>query len=809
MIPGPVARAVRGGLGRRRVQTAVIMLVVLASTAASVLALALVVDSSAPFDRAFGTQRGAHLAAALDPTRATPAQLARTSGLPEVTATAGPFPAATVHLSVAVHPPRLGGSQPNGSGGQLTVTLPAMTIVGRATPDGSVDQLVLQAGRWVRQPGEVVLATGVLPPDVGPGSTVTAADAPGRPVLTVVGLATSITGTAGGWVLPAQVPALDPPGAAASAQMLYRFRSAGDPAELRADTRAVTAALPPGTLAGTLSWLAARTQESGNVAAFVPFLVAFGMIGVLLSLLIVGNVVSGAVVAGYHRIGVLKSIGFSPAQVVATYTGQVTLPAVTGAVAGVLVGNLLAVPVLHQAEAVYEVGVLGVPTWVNATVPAAILVLAAAAAMLPALRAGRLSAIQAIATGRAPRSGRGRLAHRVLGRLPLPRPLTLGLAAPFARPARAAVTLTAVLLGATALTLAAGLGSSLHRVVIGLSHSTAEPVQVTLPAAGPNRPGVIRIGKPGGAPAPTPGQARQAVETALRVQPGTLHDVAEAERLVTVAGIPQPIQVTAFDGDAGWTGYDLIAGRWYTGPGEVVVAPHLLIDTGKAIGDTLTISDSGRSATVRIVGEIFDTHNDALNAFTGWPTLAALEPGLSPGTYRVGLRPGTSIAQYVQGLRDRLGPDYAVEPNTRSPQVLAVMLALIGLLTALLAATAGLGVLNTVLLQTREQVHDLGVFKALGTTPGQMIGMVVCWVAGTGLLAGLVSVPLGVALHHQVLPAMTSAVGLALPPAYLDVFRAGELAALTLAGVAFAAVGALLPASWAAATRTTTALRAE
>ena len=48
MSPGAVARAVRGGIGRRRgVQTIVIALVLVVSTASSVLGLALVADSHA------------------------------------------------------------------------------------------------------------------------------------------------------------------------------------------------------------------------------------------------------------------------------------------------------------------------------------------------------------------------------------------------------------------------------------------------------------------------------------------------------------------------------------------------------------------------------------------------------------------------------------------------------------------------------------------------------------------------------------------------------------------------------------------
>src|SRR4029077_15893731 len=217
---------------------------------------------------------------------------------------------------------------------------------------------------------------------------------------------------------------------------------------------------------------------SSNIAPFVPFVVAFAVLGLASSALIAATRVSGAVVAGYHRIGVLKSIGFSPVQVVAAYTGQAMVPAIAGCLAGVVLGNLLAIPVLGQTANVYGVGALRVPAWVDVAVPLAMCCLTGVSALLPALRAGRFSAAQAIAAGRAPRTGRGYAAHRLLGRLALPRPVTIGLAAPFARPARTEITLVAVPLGAAAVPFAIGLGDSLNRVVGGLSHSSAEPVQI-------------------------------------------------------------------------------------------------------------------------------------------------------------------------------------------------------------------------------------------------------------------------------------------------------------------------------------------
>ena len=811
MSARPVLKAARGGLTRRRVQTIVIGLVLLISTGASVLALAIVVDSNAPFDHAFAAQHGADVVATVDPAKATTAQLAATKRLPGVTAVAGPFAETTV---TATAPAQQGCNGPCFPGGPL----PPITLAGRASPGGGVDDLTLQSGHWATQPGQVVLDGSGSGPQLGipVGTVLTVSSAPGKPTLTVVGIASSVTGSANGWVVPSQLAELRQAGAPASAQMLYRFQNAASAADLNADMAVVARALPAGTVTGKESYLAAKTEESGNIAPFVPFLFAFGVIGMVMSVLIVTNVVSGAVVAGYRRIGILKSIGFTPRQVLAAYTGQVSVPALAGCLGGVVLGNVIAVPVLAQTASAYGVGALTVPVWVDVAVPASMLCLVGIAALLPALRAGRLNAVQAIAMGRAPRTGHGYAAHRLLARLRLPRPVTMGLAAPFARPARTVVTMVAILLGAVAVTLAVGLSTSLTNVVEALSHQQAEPVQVLVPGGTVTGGGVVHVkAGPGGGPSqppadqPTAAQAQRAIEAALRAQPGTLRFVAEADQPVSVAGLTERATITAFRGNANWTGYDMIAGHWYTGPDQVDVPARFLTVTGDAVGDNVTIVNGGRQVSVRIVGEVFSTQDDGVQLITDWTTLQAVAPGATPGQYDVGLRPGTSEAAYVQGLISRLGSAYGVFPNERNSQVVDLMVALIGTLTLLLAIVAGLGVLNTVVLHIRERVHDIGVFKAVGMTPRQTIAMVVCWVAGTGLVAGLIAVPAGILLHRVVLPAMANAADVGVPANLLNVYQPAEMAALALAGLAIAVAGALLPATWAAATRTATALHAE
>jgi putative ABC transport system permease protein len=218
MKANPSVRAARSGLSGRRVQTMVIGLVVLISTAASTLALGLLVDSNAPFDKAFAAQHGSEVTATA---QASTTQLAATAHLPGVTAAAGPFPEATVNATFPV-------SQPGQSGPGGVAILP-LTVVGRPSAGGPVDDLTLSSGHWPTQPDQIVMSN-IRFGSEAIGTQVTVTGVPGSPHLTIVGFATSITQTAQAWVLPSEVAALQAPGAPAVSQMLYRFTSAANAA---------------------------------------------------------------------------------------------------------------------------------------------------------------------------------------------------------------------------------------------------------------------------------------------------------------------------------------------------------------------------------------------------------------------------------------------------------------------------------------------------------------------------------------------------------------------------------------------------
>jgi putative ABC transport system permease protein len=814
-----LSRVVLAGVGRRRAQTAVLTLTVLMAVTASILAAGLLVGFQTPFDRAFAEQRGAHLTAQFDATSVTTAELGATAGLPGVTAAAGPYPTTTVRPRLGVNAMN-GVNGPNGvnvpnsvngPNGSNTANLPAglelplLTVVGRADAGGPVDDVALVDGAWADGPGEIVLdSDGDLPPVLGRRLEIP--DLPGSPTLTVVGLADSAGRSASGWVTPAQLAALTPAGTASGFQMLYRLGAADTDAQIRAGLAAIEAAVPPGALTGSRSYLDLRRSENAETAAYVPFVAAFGVLGLAMSTLIIGIVVSGAVGAATWRIGVLKSLGFTPTQVVRAFVGQALIPAAAGVGLGVLLGNLLAVPVLDEQADAFGGGTPSIPPWVDVTVAAAAFAMVACAAVAPALRAGRMRAVEAITVGRAPRARRGHLAQRLAARLPLPRALSLGLANPFTRPARSTVMAAAVGLGAVGITFAIGLGTTLATIQTENNRDSSAPVVVD----------AVRLPDPYGRPAmsgPDPAMSDPdpaAVAATIAAQSGTARSYGVAETELSVIGIAGTTNVTAYQGDSSWAARPMISGAWFGGPGEAVVDTQFLRAADVQVGDTVTLTDHGRTAPVRIVGELFDLES-TVNLLTDMSSLAGLEPDLTPSRFDVDLKPGTDLRGYVSALDEALRPvgGQAWANIGENSTVIATMVALISTLTLMIVAVAILGVLNTVVLETRDRIHDLGVFKALGMTPRQTITMVVTSVAGIGAVAGLVGVPVGIALHHYVVPLMGDAVGTGMPSAYLAVYHLPELVPLALGGLVIAAVGALLPAGWAAGTRTATALRTE
>ncbi|MER5641098.1 FtsX-like permease family protein [Kitasatospora sp. NPDC002227] len=741
-------------------QTIVIGLVVFCSTATVLLAMAVLSAARAPFDTAFGAQRGAHVVAAFDPAKASAEQLAATAHRPGVKAAAGPFAQAAVDI-----PTEFNGRPPG-----------PLSLVGRADPKGPVDRMDLLAGRWATAPGEVVIqeADGGWPKD-GLGKPLTTSTGL---KLTIVGFATSMSQSAGGWVTPEQAAALHPTGL----QMLYRFSDADTEQKLTAALGTATEGLPKDALASGQSYLVLKHAFSAGADAYLPLMTVFGVLGLVVAALIVGNVVSGAVVAGYRHIGVLKSIGFTPRQVVTVYLTMVSVPAIVGTALGTAAGWAAAHPILRAAFNGITTGtaVIEPAGWLPAATLLGVPLLVALAALVPAARARRLSAAQAVSAGSAPRTGRGLKVQRWLSGTRLPRAVSLGLGQPFARPARTALTMAAIVLGVVTVTVTTGVSSTLAR---SRTHADDRHTHVDVQTA--------HFAGNKAEPRLTPAQT----EAMLRATPGAEQICSRGLVRVGLVGYTQWAFVNFYGGDdiASASRLQVVKGRAATGPGEVEAGPAFLDQHALGLGDRLTLDLEGRRVTVTIVGEELEGNPQALTSNDATRALLTPDPHLVE--YDVMLATGADAGAYQKAVTDA---DPSLSPSVVTPHSDGAIVAITTfttIFTVLLSVVAALGVFNTLLLTIRERRRDLGMLKSIGMTPRQVVAMTVTSVAWQGAVSGIIGIPVGIAAHRLIVehvPIMD------FPEGMINVWGAQLLTGLALAGVAIAVLGALVPARSAA-----------
>ncbi|MET9178666.1 FtsX-like permease family protein [Kitasatospora aureofaciens] len=759
-MSGAVWRASRAAVKRRRVQTVVIGLVVFCSTATVLLALAVISAARAPFDDAFEAERGSHVTALFDPAKASAEQLAATAHRPGVEAAAGPFDQAVVTI-----PADWVGRPPG-----------PLALVGRPDPASApVDRVELLAGRWAAAPGEVVINNpggGAASRFVGtPLTTSTGVK------LTVVGFATDMSQSSGGWVTPEQAAALHP----TARQMLYRFTDAATEQQLTTSLANATEGLPGDAVESGLSYLVLKQAFSAGADAYLPLMTVFGVLGLVVAALIVGNVVSGAVISGYRHIGVLKSIGFTPRQVVTVYLTMVSVPAVVGTVLGTAAGWVAAGPILQTAFSGISTGtaVIEPAGWLPVATLVSVPLLVALAALVPASRAHRLSAAQAISAGSAPRAGRGLKVQRWLSGTRLPRAVSLGLGQPFARPARTALTMAAIVLGVVTVTVTTGVSSTLAKSMAAPDRGTHIDVQTS--AFSENKV----------TPRLTPEQA----EAMLRAVPGAERVSVRGLVRLGIVGQPQLVFANFYGGDdmVDHRRLDVVKGRSATGPNEIEAGPAFLAQHGVKLGDRLTLVLDGRQTTVTLVGEEVEGNANAISSNAA--TAAQLTSDPHVVEYDVRLAAGADAAAYQKAVT---AADPSLSPSIVTPGSAGPVVAINTFSTTfsvLLSVVAALGVFNTLLLTIRERRRDLGMLKSIGMTPRQVVAMTITSVAWQGVVSGMIGIPLGILAHRLIVENVRI---IDFPESTIDVWGAPLLAGLALAGVAIAVLGALVPARSAA-----------
>jgi len=314
-------------LRRRRLQAAVIFLTVLLSIATGTMALTLMSQTRDPYQTAFQAQKGAHLQVEFN-TGTDPKLLASTPAIIGASAFGGPYPATNLQFKYA---------------GRTFY----MNTFGRDNPGGDVEVLNITSGRWARANDEIVLTRSFSELNhVSIGEHVKVTSVPQTPTLTVVGQVVDIDeGSADlssqhAWVLSSAIPLLTTPD---SSFYLMDYRFPGDPtsAQLGGYVDRLKASLPPGSITASVNYLLIRSIFNITNQILTGVLGAFSVFALAATIAVVAILVTGIVISAYREIGIMKAIGFTPAEVVGVFSLQITIPALAACLVGIPAGTLL------------------------------------------------------------------------------------------------------------------------------------------------------------------------------------------------------------------------------------------------------------------------------------------------------------------------------------------------------------------------------------------------------------------------------------------------------------------------------------
>ena len=560
------------------------------------------------------------------------------------------------------------------------------------------------------------------------------------------------------------------------------------------------AVLPPGA---QILPAAGRTRTTEEMTrAFRLNLTALSQLALVCGLFLIYNTMTFSVVQRRTLIGTLRALGVTRREVFALVLGEALAVALVGTAAGLAAGVILGrglvrlvTQTINDLYFVVSVRELSIPPLVLLEGTAVGIGATLLAALVPAIEATQAppravltrSALEARLRRALPRATAAGVGLLLLGGILLAIPGTsLGLSfsglfavilgcallAPGAtvllmrvlrRPlgailgilgrmaaggvvaslSRTAVAIAALVI-AVSVTVGVGvmIDSFRQTVVRWLEASLQADVYVSAPSRGGGFTGT----------AMDPEIARRAASV-----PGVLR--ANLIRRVEIPSPEGPVRlVVVGTDDRGIRSFELKDGRpeevWpaFQRGGAVLVSEPYAYRTGVSRGGTVRLRTEHGDRDFPVAGVYYDYASDRGIVLMSRATYLRdwNDPTLSG--FSLDLAPGADPDRVVDLLRRTIGSERALSiQSTRSLKKLSLEIfdrtfLITGVLRLLAGLVAFIGVLSSLMALQLERARELGVLRANGLTPGQVWQLVTSQTGLMGLAAGLLSIPVGLAL---------------------------------------------------------------
>lgn len=468
-----------------------------------------------------------------------------------------------------------------------------------------------------------------------------------------------------------------------------------------------------------------------------PLALIFAVVGILLlvmSIFLIVNIISALLLQQVRAIGVMKTIGARPVQIIQLYLGMIGLIS-SGAL-------LLALPLGvygRQYLAAYFAGLLNidvtnfaVPWYLWAFQLALGLTLPLLAALYPILMGTRITVLQALNHyGLATDSAGTAWLTRVMGALPgVSRPLLLALRNTFRRKGRLALTLGPLVVGGAIFMTTVSIQLSLTQTLDSMGRYRQYDIEINL-----------------GEPTATRKVAREALRIA---------GVAGVEGWRTAAAYrlrpdgSQSAELTVIAPPAATTlvAPTLLQGRWLRPDDHkaVVINTELVEqEPGIGVGDPIQLKigeDESQWTVIGIVtsqlyGPLLYTNYDDLTRVTGGAQLATrlAITTASPEAQR-------TILKELQGHFQQIGllissAQTAQDERARLDAQFDILIVALIVMVVLLAIVGILGLMGTLSINILERRREIGVMRAIGASNTTLLKMIMAESLVIGALSAI------------------------------------------------------------------------
>lgn len=490
-------------------------------------------------------------------------------------------------------------------------------------------------------------------------------------------------------------------------------------------------ALVDGQLQTSIEWQWVQSIANFANQINVLFLGFFSMLALITVGFIVANIIGGQLVSQFRAIGILKSIGFTPNQVMLLFIVQQLLVGLVAAVIGVGLGLLIAPGFTGQmatllntdAPNLYAPGML---ITIILLIEGAVLFFT----VLPAWRGGHINTVAAINTGFQRNLKRASLPAKLARALHLPPTVVLGVKDTTARPVRTILTVIALVLSISVAIIAVGSDSAIRAMASNSVYSQGTPADMMVD--------------------------RNFVDESIARADITGQDGVKAfySEVLTFGWsggfLENPVQIRALADDYASFDFKVREGRMIENEGEAVAGFGLLNLVDAKVGDVINLTVEGQPLRVKVVGAYAEITNTSIVMLTSLETFRAqVDPAAQPQRY------GLDLAANVdrKALREHLLTgsdgqyDIVITEDKANAQALLLRDITLGL-AVLLILIASVNLMATSWLNIRESFRDIAIQKSIGMTPGQIIRAVMSGVVFVTLIAFIIGIPIGLLIYQ-------------------------------------------------------------